>query len=132
MAGNDGGLPLERKLGISKICGVFPGLAGIEGVACRKGWGCIAEFRAASDDPTAFLFHGVFLWFLGGCVFHFGAFCGAILAFKKGPNGSSGPSWRILDASWALVGHSSTKKRFNKMNMVLLAWKRIPSNLIEY
>ena len=46
MIGNEGGLPLERRLGISKICGVFPGLARIEGVGCRKGWGCIAGLRA--------------------------------------------------------------------------------------
>ena len=45
MAGNEGGLPPKRRLGISKMCSVFTGLAGTEGVGGWKGRGCIAEVR---------------------------------------------------------------------------------------
>ena len=113
MARNEGGLPPERRLGISKICGVFPGLAGIGGVGDRKGWDCIPEcrafFRLTMIRRRSF-FMLFFYCFWGGFVFHFGAFCGAILAFKKDPNGSSGPSWRILAASWPLFRVIPTQK----------------------
>ena len=36
MAGNEGGLPPERRLGMSKICVVLPELAGTEGVGHRQ------------------------------------------------------------------------------------------------
>ena len=51
VAGNEGGLPPERRLGISKMCSVCPGLAGTEGVGGRKGRDCIAEARVFFRVP---------------------------------------------------------------------------------
>ena len=143
MARNEGGLPLERRLGISKICGVLPGLAGIEVVGGRKGAGCIAELRVFFLGLMIRRRSFVMLFFyssLRGFVFHFGASCGVIMVFRKETTCSSGPSWRILGASWAHLGRilgassgcSNATTRLNKTKMVLLmvcppflAWKRI-------
>ena len=106
MAGNEGGLPPKRRLGISKILsGILPGLARIEGVGVPPAGACIVDagpvFRATTISRHGFCMM-FFDCFLGSFFLDFGATCGAILALKKGPNGSSGPSWRILGASWAL------------------------------
>ena len=106
MAGNEGGLPPKRRLGISKdMSGILPGLARIEGVGGPPVGACIVDARAVL--PLSAIFRCcfckmIFDCFLGRFFLDFGATCGAILALKKGPNGSSGPSWRILGASWAL------------------------------
>ena len=63
VAGSEGGLPPERRLGLSKICVVLLELAGIEGVGALGVGGCIAGFqvflRGAMIRRPSF-FQGVF------------------------------------------------------------------------
>ena len=92
---------------------MLPGLARIEGVGGPGDRGCIVDVRPVFRGRSIFrhsFFILFFYCFLSQFVFHFDGFCGAILAFKKDPNGSSGPSWRILAASWPLFRVIPTQK----------------------
>ena len=92
---------------------MLPGLARIEGVGGPGDRGCISEVRPVFRGRSIFrhsFFILFFYCFLSQFVFHFDGFCDAILAFKKDPNGSSGPSWRILAASWLLFRVIPTQK----------------------
>ena len=84
---------------------------GSEGSGLHR-WG--AGLLPICDDPIVVRRRSFFMLFfdcfLSEFVFHFDGFCGAILAFKKDPNGSSGPSWRILAASWPLFRVIPTQK----------------------
>ena len=96
------------------MSGMLPGLARFEGVGGPGGRGCIVDARPVFRLRSIFrhsFFILFFYCFLSQFVFHFDGFCGAILAFKKDPNGSSGPSWRILAASWPLFRVIPTQKR---------------------
>ena len=87
------------------MSGMLPGLARIEGVGGPGRYGCIVDPRPVFPGTSIFrhsFFILFFYCFLSQFVFHFDGFCGAILAFKKDPNGSSGPSCRILAAYWPL------------------------------
>ena len=115
MAGNEGGLPPEERLSMSKIwVGFLPGLAGIEGVGGWRVGIWIVESRPFFRELIIFR-HAFCMMFFdcfpGGFFFDFGAFCGAILALKTEPNRSSGPSRRILGAFWALFRVLLTQER---------------------